>query len=135
MSTFLKLLPMELADIKESNYIQPGATLGKDDQEIGVMSDFCKQLWTLGKQMEKDAMQHHLDSHYCNDKGKQVELQTKENELAAKSETLKSLMWIAIKDELGLWDKHIGIREGFKIVVMPDESDDIPPIIRRLLGH
>jgi len=135
MSTFLKLLPMELSSIKDSDYIQPGATLGKDDQEVGKMSDLCKRLWTLGKSMEKEAMQHHLDSHYCNDKVKRSELQTKENELAAKSEVLKSLMWIAIKDELGLWGKGIGVRPEFKVVTMPDISDDIPPIIKRFLGQ
>jgi len=43
-------------------------------------------------------------------------------------------MWISLRDELGLWGANVGVRPGYKVVTMPDDSDDIPPIIKRILG-
>ena len=135
MSTFLKLLPLELSGVKESEFIEPDHPLEKSDQVVGDMSDTAKRLFTLGRLMEKDASQFRLDAHYCNDEAKKSELAAKSDELAAKATFVRDLMWIGIRDELGLWGKGIGVRPEFKVVTMPDISDDIPPIIKRFLGQ
>jgi len=134
MSTFLKLLPLELSGIKESELIEPDHPLEKDDQVVGDMSDTTKRLFTLGRLMEKDSHQSQLDAHYCNDKAKKLELETKAEELSIKAGVVRGLMWISLRDELGLWGANVGVRPGYKVVTMPDTQDDIPPIIRRILG-
>jgi len=134
MNTWLSLLPLELSGINESEFIEPDYALEKNDQQIGEMPDTSKQLYTLGRLLEKDANQYHLDANYCNDKVTKSELEAKAHEFMSKATTIKELMWIGIRDEFGLWGVNIGVRTGFKVVTSPDTGNDIPPIIRGLLG-
>lgn len=132
MSTWLKLLQLELDSINESDIIEPNHPVGDDDRVVGDMSDIDKRLFTLGNLMERDAKQSHLDATYCNDSAKKVELIAKANEFIAKSSIIHDMMWVNIKEELGLWTgAAIGVRAGSKVVVRP--PDEIPPIIRGFL--
>lgn len=133
MSTWLKLLPLELDGI--TNFIEPDHPLTEGDQEVGEMSDMSRQLFTLGRLLEKDARQLRLDAHYCNDEVKKLELEGKCAELMDKSNVVRELMWIGIKDDFGLWRDSIGVRVGYKVVTRPDTSNDVPPIIRLLGGQ
>lgn len=133
MSTFLKLLPLELSGIKE--FIEPSFKTESGDHVVGDMSDADKRLHTLGHLLEKDAAQYQLDAHYCNDPVRKEELEAKAHELKMKSGILTGLMWISIRDELGLWDKNIGVRKGFTVVERPDnDNDDLSPFLRGLFG-
>lgn len=135
MSTFLKLLPIELSSIDEPDIIEPEHPLEKNDHLVGEMSDMIKRLFTLGWLLQKDAKQSSLDAQYCTDKVKKVELQSKARELTAKSNVLKELMWIGIQDELGLWNENTGIRTGFKVVTTSTSEDDgIPPFLRGIIN-
>ena len=132
MSTWLKLLPLELSGIDEPDLVEPGYTLGRNDNPVGEMSDMVKRLFTLGQLLEKDANQANLDARFCTDRRKKVELQTRANEFITKATVIKELMWISIKDEFGLWNMNVGVRAGFKVVTMPDNEDSIPPFFRGL---
>lgn len=133
MSTWLKLLPLELAGISKDDIIEPEYELEKDDQVVGDMSHISRQLFTLAKLLEKDARQCDLDSNYCADKAKKLELEAKTVEFLAKSQAIKEIMWIGLRDEFGIWGKNIGIRTGSKVVIMEgDANDNIPPTLRGL---
>lgn len=132
MSTWLKLLPIELDSVQ--NIIEPDYPIEKDDRIVGQMPESTKKLFTLGRLLEKDALQSAVNSHYCTDKGQKLELDAKANEYKDKSQVVKLLMWIGIRDELGLWGENIGIRTGFKVVITPGHEDDVPPFLRRLFG-
>lgn len=134
MSTWLKLLPMELDGINESEIIEPDHPMEKSAAPVGEMSSLSKRLYTLGRLLEKDANQYNLDASFCTDKVEKPKLKAKSYELMTKAGVLKSLMWISIKDELGLWNDHVAVREGFKVVKLSADEDGPPPIIKRILG-
>jgi len=133
MSTWLKLLPLELDGINKSDFIEPDHPLTKGDQEVGEMSVMSRQLYSLGISLEKAANQHNLDATYCNDSAKKPELEARATELMSKARILKELMWVGIRDEFGLWGENIGVRVGYKVVSRPSDTD-IPPIMRLLGG-
>ena len=133
MSTWLKLLPMELDSIEDNLLLEPDHSIRNDDIEVGEMSAICKKLFTLGRLLEKDASQSYLDSKYCPDKDRKLELQSKASELGTKSGVLKEIMWISIKDDFNLWRETIGIRMGFKVVISKPD-DDMPQFLRGFLG-
>lgn len=132
MSTWLKLLPMELDSIQ--NIIEPDHPIEKNDNVVGQMSETAKKLFTLGRLLEKDASQNALDSHYCTDKAQKLEREAKAGEYAAKAQAVKLLMWIGIRDELRLWGEDVGVRSGFVVVVTKADNNDIPPFLKRLFG-
>jgi len=133
MSTFLKLLPLELDGIAENDIIEPARELEKGDREVGIMSDTVKRLFTLGRLLERDSIQSILDGKYCADKAKKLELEAKASELEAKSHAINELMWISIRDEFSLWSEGTGVRQGFKVVVIEEEENDLPPFLKRFL--
>lgn len=134
MSTWLKLLPLELDGINESEFIEPDVALKKTDQQIGTMSEMARRLYTLSRLLAKDANQFNLDAHFCNDKVKKSELVAKSLEFVAKATVIQELVWIGIRDDLGIWDEPIGVRMGFKVVTYPETGDDMPPFIKRIMG-
>ena len=131
MSTFLKLLPLELNELTE--FMEPLAEVTLDDRLIGDMSDTDKRLWTLGKAMEKSCNQYQLDAKYAPNKKQHSELMAKARELGAKSNILISLLWVSIRDEFELWSEpNVGVRADFKVVIAPE---DIPPFIKFFGGE
>ena len=134
MSTWLKLLTLELDSINESDIIEPVCTPQKDDHPVGEMSDAARRLFTLARLLEKDAKQCQLDANFCGDKTIRLELEARGYELAAKSEATQALMWISIRDEFKVWHESVGVRSSFKVVVSPNADNDIPPFLKKLLG-
>ncbi len=134
MSTWFKLLPIELSGINESDFIEPDYEKGESDQLVGDMSDTARRLYTLAQVLEKHANQYKLDFEFCTDKVKKLELEARAHELMAKSSITRGLMWIGIRDEFGLWVDYVGVRTGFVVVTYPSTDDNISPIIRKLFG-
>jgi hypothetical protein len=133
MSTWVKLLPIELDNIKASDIIEPNFKAEKGDRIVGTMSDATKRLFTLCCWLEKEADQAILDRKYCT-KSDEERLDIKINQCKVRASFIRTAMWISIKDELGLWNSNIGIRSGFKVVTMEDSEGDIGNIMRRMLG-
>lgn len=134
MSTWMKLLELELSSMDKGEIIEPPAEMEQGDRAVGEMSDAVRRLYTLGRMLRKNASQLALDCHYCSDKTKRVELEARTSELTAKAQAIIDIMWIAIKDELSLWGENVGIRIGFKVVTSSESPNGMPPFLRRLLG-
>ena len=132
MSEWLKLLPLELSEMEQSEILEPMHPMAKNDHQIGEMSDMSKRLFTLAQLLEKAGSQSKLDAQYCNDKMERLELMARTNEFLSKAETIRALMWIGIKDEFKLWNAGIGVRVGFKVVTQPEDENDMPPFLRHL---
>ena len=128
----MKLLPLELNSIDNDHIIEPDYEMETEDTVVGTMPEMSKKLFTLGILLEKDANQHMLDSKYCMDKSKKLELEAKAQELAIKCSVVKALVWIDIRDTLGLWGTNLGVRCGFKVVTYPNQNDNMPPFLKRL---
>lgn len=128
MSTFIKLLPLELAEIKE--FQEPTADVVKGDHVVGEMSEDLKKLWTLWKQSAYRASELSLQHRY----GQQNVTKAQATEAETKAEVLNIIFWIAIHDEFSLWDKNsTGVRRGFKVVWSDETHPDIPQFLRRLI--
>ena len=135
MSTWLKLLPMELEGVSPDDFVEPPHTGYKTDKVVGTMSDICKRLYTLHCQLERIAGQSSLDANYCNDKMEKKRLEAKACECVEKAGTMMAIMWIAIRDEFEIWNRYIGIRIAYKVVTCPEhEGRQMPPLLRDLLG-
>lgn len=130
MSTFIKMIPLELDEIKE--YREPGMALEGTDHIIGDMSDTLKKLWTLWKQVQYSAAELGIKLQ-C---GEQDISQAKICEMEAKSEVLRALFWIAVADEFDVWDKgHLGVRQGYKVVWSDKPPEGmLPPFFRQIFG-
>lgn len=129
MSTFLKLLPLELQDIQ--NYIEPRQEKVGGDHIVGVISDDLKKLWTLCQQYAESSAKAEAELRFG---GAGEEFLGKVNELSEKAKALRDIFFIALCDEFELWDKKsTGVRKGFE-VVWTEEDDSLPPFIRRITG-
>ena len=134
MSSWFKLLPMELSTIDESDFVEPAYEQEAKDSPVGEMSDITRRLFTLSLFLEKNARQAGLDARYCADKTERLELRAKSQECMEKAKLIADLMWISIKDEFGLWGKPVGVRAGYKVVIMPEPEDGMPPFFRGFFG-
>ena len=135
MSTWLKLLGLELDSIANSDIIEPDYDkMNKGDHIVGKMSDLARRLYTLSCLLEKSAGQYTLDGKYCRDTAEKLRLESKTHELAAKSQVIKDIMWIIIREELDLWNVGIGVRKDFKVITTEDSDNDMPSFFKRLFG-
>jgi hypothetical protein len=133
MSTWIKLLPLELDSIKDSDIIEPDWEVQSGDCIVGEMSYTMKRLFTLSRILEKEADQLMLTRKYCANKEMKLELEAKINQYRTKAEFVKLAAWISVKDELGLWHKNVGVRFGFKVVTF-EAQDDADNMLRGMLG-
>lgn len=117
MSTFLKLLPLELDDIKDTNFALPSDAVESGEKVVANdVSPYIKQLYTLWRSKMDSCKRATVEAMF-GEKSDRVTLIAKVTESHTKADILGDLFWIAIKDECGMWDKEgIGIREGWRVV-------------------
>lgn len=117
MNTWISLLPLDLDNITPEQIIEPTDELSPGDEEIGIMPETSRKLFTFGRMMERDSGLRQLDARLTNDQNTRAGLLSKAFELGTKCNLIRDLMWIDIRDELHLWHyTDIGIRRGFKVV-------------------
>lgn len=54
--------------------------------------------------------------------------------LAYLAEQAHALFWLTVRVRYNLWGSNIGVRDGWKIVVPPDNRPQVPDFIRQILG-
>lgn len=135
MSSYLKLLPMDLSRITE--FIEPTDEVDDDDEEvIGDMSEEQKQIFTKVQNLTEELLGY-LGSTMIPDVKKMMSLRNrgdipalekfmetaqanygKGDEIKAKISLLRQLLDILVKDEYSAWGPlhDVGYRKGFKIV-------------------
>jgi len=128
MSTFIKLIPLDLAEIKE--FKEPDMPVTEGDHVVGDMGEDLKKLWTLWKQSAYRASELKLQLRY----GQQNVTKAQVNEAMIKARAINDIFWIALSDEFGLWDKNsTGVRQGYKVVWSDETAPDLPDFLRRLI--
>jgi hypothetical protein len=135
MSTFLKLLPLELSEIKD--IIEPDMPLEPKDKQIGVLTDdTTRRLFTMWKNMSKLSEQYELDAKYANSIDRPL-LSSRARELNEKSHVVGRLLYISVNDMFGLWDNYIGfiIKQGWVIVAHEPQDEGMPPLFKGLFGQ
>lgn len=110
MSTFVKLLPLELTALTEEELIEPQQKVTKRDRVVGEMDDELKRLWTLFQQYSKKSDIARVEAEYGGNTG---EAQS----LAMRTHAVEAIFWIAVHDKFELWEKpSVGVRAGWKVV-------------------
>jgi len=118
MSTFLKLMPIALAEVKQ--YHEPTNEVAPEDTVIGVLENDHKALYTLWLQTKREADLKGVEARYESDPEERERMNGKAYELGAKAQCVYELMWIAINDHFGVWPKmFLMIRKGWVLVQTP----------------
>jgi len=125
MSTWIKLLPLELDSIEESSIIEPDVEPEVDDRIVGVMPLTAKKLYTLSKLLEKEADTSILARKYCANKDAKFGLESRVHQYSAKAQFCKMALWISLRDEFELWHENIRVCTGFRVVTYDEREDDI----------
>lgn len=112
MSTFLGMLPLEIAEV---GLIEPTQEKGEDESVIGeIISDDNKRLYSLWKQKEKAAALQKVEEDFSEESS-----HGRAYELRYKAHCLGELFWTSIIDELNIWEtaskSSLAIRKGWLI--------------------
>lgn len=127
MGTFLKLLQLELDSLEQSDYFEPEAELGSDDNVVGELSDDLVRLFTMWRQAQKSMTEKAIQARFGRlDDDKRDELLAQTEEAHLKMHVVSDLFWIEVREEHKLWDKsNIGVRKGRKVVWYEDKGPTI----------
>jgi len=123
MSTWFKLLPLDLGEI--TDYLEPDNEVSPNENLVGEMDDDQKKLYTKWTSLKAEAI--HCRADVITKRGDPLEqAKAQALELQTKTDLIKELFWISIRDGFQLWGKDaIGVRKGFIIVWY--ESSGHPP--------
>ena len=113
MSTWLKLLPLELQEIDP--LIEPTAEIREGETVAGVVSGELRKVYTLWRSLEKQADLLAIEFKYRKTTNDEL---GKVAELKAKAEALMMIFWIGVNDDLNLWGhpEQLGIRTDWNVV-------------------
>ncbi len=130
MSTWFKLLPLELQEVDE--LIEPLEEIKEGETVAGVVSDGLKKLWTLSRASRKAADLLEVELRYS---PTPTEERAKATELMAKARAMEMIFWIGVIDELQLWghSEQCALRAGWQIVEF--KTPDTPFPFRFLHGQ
>ncbi len=115
----------ELALITKFNDAK--APLQEGEQVLGEMSELAKKLFTLSCMLRKEAGQAELEAKYGSDADTQG-LTMKKQELERKASTLREIMFTILYEQFNAWDKSIGLRAGFQVIVV--NGGGVPEFIK-----
>ncbi|NVM23790.1 MAG: hypothetical protein HWN68_18680 [Desulfobacterales bacterium] len=129
MTTWLKLLPLELQDITQ--FVEPFGETKRDENVAGVMSEDLKRLYTLWMSYQREAEQARLNYKYsAREEDKRTAVKNK-----FKADALERIFWCCVNEEFDLWDKGCtSVRTGWQVCWAERSSDDFPPFFKHLFG-
>jgi len=125
MDLFKGTLLEELLEIEL--FIDPGYRIEPGEKIIGEMTDLEKAVYTLIELRQKkirNIMEKGEEPVFSNRKLTPVEALDK---VRKEVETLDQLLWALIEDRLRVWENEVGIREKYKIVLIPPKDKTQPP--------
>lgn len=130
MLAYITLLNLELDVLKPEDYIEPYSDIIRGDTVVGTMSEDSVKLYTLWMQTCKAYEERRIEFMFSVAKpGRERErLACKVSELEDKSDFIRDLFWVSLKEELHLWGKSIGVRSSRRVVIIEDEPH------RRIMG-
>lgn len=123
MSTWLGMLPLEIADI--TTLIEPTREFNEGEKVVGELSETLRKLYTLWQSTSKSAqiLEVELKFHKATDEEK-----ARLMELKTKSHALGMIFTVAVCDDLKLWGQSssFDVRTGWKVVDIPVTSLPFP---------
>ena len=133
-ASWLGMLRMELSLIDE--YIDPEMDYDeKDETFVGKASEEVKRLWTYYSRTEEKATRTLIDAKYCKKGSEKDELVKHAFEMKLKAEMARSILFLSLRDQFGIWNPTVGIglRSGFQITTFKDTSNPLLDMLRGAL--
>ena len=132
VTDWVKFLPLQ---IQETSILdQPNDAPVEKGEKVVLeeCSDELKKLWSLFRTLKKEAAVAKIDGEFENDSNALQRFWDTDN----MADVIKDLFWLGARHEAGLYkagNAGLGIRKGWKVILLPKESI-LPPDLRRLLG-
>ena len=120
MSTWLKILPLELSQVTE--FVVPTDEVGEGDVVLGDANLDMKKLYTLAQEVRILSEQAKVDRLRARSEQETKEFEGKILEYAYKSRVLFELFYIAVADEYKTWGNSYSytLKKGFTVVARRD---------------
>ena len=135
MNTFLKLLPMELEQLGEDEYLEPLSPVPPKSRVVGEAPDYIRQLYTLWQRKERSAKEFKIEVEYARTRETALSYMGQACECHAKAEVVRDLFWIALNDTFGLWSTpSVYICHGWQIACS-DEHGPTKTTLRDFMGR
>ncbi len=134
MSTFLKLIPLEMSAIDK--FIEPEIELDEQqDHVVGIMTEDLKRLFTVWRNAQKSLAERIWTFKFGDTKEIREQAKQEEPERRMKANVLQEIFFIAVSDDFGLWDKgRVGVRQGFRVIWREEEENSFGGLLRRITG-
>lgn len=114
---YMKLLPLELGQLKDEQLLEPESEIRYNDVVVGEMTDIQKKLYTLMSLKERATDEYLVAYKYETDDSKKREIFGTGSKCAFEARLLNCLFWMSVNDEFSLWEyEKCGARKGWKIV-------------------
>ena len=120
---WLDLVRDELRALDPRDWIDPNSRQEQGEEEIGVISDKLKGVYTLMVRLAKALDCVIYETKYA-DSSERASMKMKIAELTIKGAVVKEIFWACVAEEFNLWNEmsEVGIREGFMIVRVKPRS-------------
>lgn len=133
MSTLLKLLPLEMAELSDGDYIDPRQPIGRGEKVLGTLSDDEKKMYTL--RVRTISTLKHLEADFDLATGtERTRVKTEIQRLTSRVEILDKLFWDMVNNDHNTWSANIGVRKGFVIVEMNPSTTGLGLLGRFMFG-
>jgi hypothetical protein len=120
---FIQALGLELETIQE--LIEPFEEIKPGEEVIGEISEELRRLYTYWRVTGKaaGAIENEISWGDAN-----PETRARAYELNIKAQVLHAILWVAIQDEIGVWEdkQRLFLRKGFKIIKTPPKPPMFP---------
>jgi len=116
--TLLKLLPLEMAELSDGDYIDPRQPVGRGEKVLGTLSDDEKKMYTLRVRTISTLKHLEADFDLTNGTNERFRVKTEIQRLVSRVEILDKLFWDMVNNDHNTWSVNIGVRKGFVIVEM-----------------
>ncbi len=131
MSSWFKLLELELDEINDNDYVEPAINyIDGIDNMVGEMTKDLKKLYTFWVRLHKEKEKYVKEFYQQENKKKKIFIYTKIIELQEKAKIVERILYVSVRDEFGLWHKiNVGLRKGFIVVWSKDPKRKINIIV------
>ncbi|MBI4215254.1 MAG: hypothetical protein HY602_00835 [Parcubacteria group bacterium] len=119
VGNWLEALQLELDFIEDAHLVEPEGEVEANEKIVGEASAVSRKLFTFARKLEAEANRFFAEAISSPKKDDRQKAQTGYVRLKTKSDVVRAIFWLQIKDELDLWGDDgdvIGIRAGWKVV-------------------
>ncbi len=130
MATWFKLLPLELAEVR--NFKEPTGEVEPGEHQLGPISDELKAIHTLAFALAKEAEKQQLEAKYADTKEARDACNLRYEELARKAAALSHLFVVGLCEDFKCWDKQcIVLRKGWIAVWIEPPTNPLQFVLRQ----